>query len=120
MTRSGPFLVALDLGTGSVRAHLLDVRGVRVASASRPVRLDAQGRPLGGSILWMDRRAGAEAAHLASLLDPEIFLAKPLWIRRHEPERYIRTRCFVGSKDDGIRRSTRCTPRTPRAIGRIR
>jgi xylulokinase len=168
VTRSGPFLVALDIGTGSVRAHLLDVRGVRVASASRPVRLDLgadgraevdleqiwghvcavlpeilaniapgrllalgvasalgyvlldeQGRPLGGSILWMDRRAGVEAVQLASLLneerlyritgrnlDPEIFLAKLLWIRRHEPERYARTRCFVGTKDDVIRRLT--------------
>jgi len=168
VSRSGPFLVALDIGTGSVRAHLLDVRGVRVASASRPVRLDlgadgraevdldqiwghvcavlpeildnilpgqvlalgvasalgyvlldAQGQPLGGSILWMDRRAGVEAAQLSSLLDqerfyritgrnldPEIFLAKLLWIRRHEPERYARTRCFVGTKDDVIRRLT--------------
>jgi len=48
VTRSGPFLVALDFGTGSVRARIT-------------------GRNLG----------------------PEIFLAKLLWIRRHEPERYI-------------------------------
>ena len=73
MTRSGPFLVALDLGTGSVRAHLASL-------------LDGE---------WLYRITGRN-------LDPEIFLAKLLWIRRHEPERYIRTRCFVGTKDDVI------------------
>lgn len=163
-----PLLIALDVGTGSVRAHLLDAQGTLVATAGRSVPVEAgpdgraemdpdqiwnaacaalsevlagtepariaalgvasalgyltlgeQGTPLGPALLWMDRRAKAEAAHLASILDedylyritgrnldPEIFLAKLLWIRRHEPERFARTRCFVGIKDDLIRRLT--------------
>jgi xylulokinase len=163
-----PLVLALDVGTGSVRAHLLDTEGHRLASAGRSVPvalgadaraeldpdqlwaaaravlgealahtsarplaalavasglgyllLDQAGSPLGPALLWMDRRAHAEAARLTSLLpaeqwyrltgravDPEVFLAKLSWIRTHEPERFRRTRCFVGIKDDLIRRLT--------------
>jgi len=163
-----PLVLALDVGTGSVRAHLLDTEGHRLASAGRSVPvalgadaraeldpeqvwavartvlgealahaspgrlaalavasglgyvlLDRDGSPLGPALLWMDRRAHAEAAQLASLLpaeqwyrltgrslDPEALLAKLCWIRTHEPERFRRTRCFVGIKDDLIRRLT--------------
>lgn len=168
MNPSRPLIVALDIGTGSVRAHLMDDSGTLAATFSRPVQvsvgpdgraevdpekiwksvcectqgilagmtlsriaavglasalgylfLDGKGNPLTPALLWMDRRAPAEAAHLASLidedrlyritgrrLDPEIFLAKLLWIRRQEPERFSRASCFLGIKDDIIRRLT--------------
>ncbi len=168
MTAAGPLLVAIDAGTGSVRACLVDAAGRVLVSASRPVALllsgddraevdaealwvavasalrealvavspgriaalgitsalgyvllDAGGAPLGPALLWMDRRAGAEAAELARSLgrerlyritgrrlDPEILLPKLLWLRRHEPERFSRIRAFVGLKDDLIRRLT--------------
>ena len=168
MSAAPPLVLALDVGTGSVRAHLLDAEGHRLASAGRSVPvalgadaraeldpdqvwaaaraalgealahtspgrlaalavasglgyvlLDEAGSPLGPALLWMDRRARAEATHLASrlpaeqwyrltgrALDPEVWLAKLCWIRTHEPERFRRTRRFVGIKDELIRRLT--------------
>ena len=168
MNPGDPLIVALDIGTGSVRAHLMDPEGEILKTAGRPVRvvvgpdgraevdpekiwlslcqclpeilagtppsqiaavglasalgylfLDAKGTPLTPALLWMDRRAPAEAAYLASQidegrlyeitgrrLDPEIFLAKLLWVRRHQPEIFSRASCFVGLKDEVIRRLT--------------
>jgi xylulokinase len=168
MNPRDPLIVALDIGTGSVRAHLMDPKGEILKTAGRPVRvavgtdgraevdpdkiwgslcqcvpeilagtppsriaavglasalgylfLDGKGTPLTPALLWMDRRAPAEAATLASRidegrlyeitgrrLDPEIFLAKLLWIRRHQPEIFSRASCFLGIKDDVIRRLT--------------
>jgi xylulokinase len=70
-------------------------------------------------MLWMDRRAVAEAAQLSSTLgvealyrttgrrlDPEVLLAKLAWLRAHEPERFRRIGTFVGLKDDVVRRLT--------------
>jgi xylulokinase len=168
MNPSLPLIVGLDIGTGSVRAHLVDSGGNIAVTVSRPVQvavgpagqaevdpkriwksvcectlgilegmnpsritavglasalgylfLDGKGNPLTPALLWMDRRATVEAVNLASRidedrlyritgrrLDPEIFLAKILWIRRHEPERFYRASCFLGIKDDVIRRLT--------------
>ncbi len=168
MNSDRPLIAALDIGTGSVRAHLINDEGKIRATAARPVQviaqtdgraevdpdqiwestcqclkeisaaarsskvealglasalgyllLDRKGDPLTPALLWMDRRASAESAHIASLidegrlyritgrrLDPEIFLAKLLWIRRHEPEKLAQSSCFIGIKDDVIRRLT--------------
>jgi len=168
MNPKDPLIVALDIGTGSVRAHLMDCSGGIVKTAGRPVQvsmeadgraevdpekiwknvcqcvpeilagilpsriaavglasalgyllLDGKGNPITPALLWMDRRAPAEAAYLSSRidegrlyeitgrrLDPEIFLAKLLWIRRQEPEIFSRASCFLGIKDDVIRRLT--------------
>ena len=168
MTTRDPLIVALDIGTGSVRAHLMDPNGEIFKTGGRPVNvvvapdgraevdtekiwrslcqcvpeilagtassrivavglasalgylfLDEKGTPLTPALLWMDRRAPAEAALLASKidegrlyeitgrrLDPEIFLAKLLWLRRYEPEIFSRASCFLGIKDDVIRRLT--------------
>jgi sugar (pentulose or hexulose) kinase len=168
MNSRDPLTVALDIGTGSVRAHLMDCSGGIVKTAGRPVQvlveadgraevdpetiwksvcqcvpeilagtlpsriaavglasalgyllLDGKGHPITPALLWMDRRAPAEAAYLASRidenrlyqitgrrLDPEIFLAKLLWIRKNEPEKFSKASCFLGIKDDLIRRLT--------------
>jgi sugar (pentulose or hexulose) kinase len=162
-----PLLAVVDIGTGTVRAQLLDpdgavcgtasrtqqvrlgegraevdtdevwgavcrcmrealarvdgkrVIGVGLASALGYVLLDRAGGPLGPAMLWMDRRAVAEAARLSAVLgpeplyrttgrrlDPEVLLAKLAWLRAHEPERFSRIGTFVGLKDDVIRRLT--------------
>lgn len=63
------------------------------------VALDATGRALRPAILWMDLRAGAEAADILATGDPalivngaghgpisaEWMLPKALWLKRHEP-----------------------------------
>lgn len=68
------------------------------------VALDAAGRPLRPALLWMDVRAGEEAAMVAATGDPalavngdghdpvsaEWMIPKALWLRRHEPEVYRR------------------------------
>ena len=64
------------------------------------VALDAAGRPLRPAILWMDMRAGAEAADVLATGDPalivngagtgpvsaEWMIPKALWLARHEPQ----------------------------------
>jgi xylulokinase len=70
--------------------------------------LDRSGRPLRPAMIWMDRRAEAEAAQLAELLGateihritgnrPDAFYvaARLLWLRNHEPEVLKRTWQFV-------------------------
>ena len=71
------------------------------ASSQAPtlLPLDRSGRPLRPAIIWMDRRAEAEAASLAELvgaeevyritgnrLDSFYVAARLLWLRNHEPE----------------------------------
>ncbi len=170
-----PLLAVIDIGTGSVRAHVIAVDGLLIASATRPqhvsvgadgraevdpdaiwtavsealaavlarvdprriaavgaasalgyVLLDRDARPLGPAMLWMDRRATTEAHAIGHSidrerlyrltgrrLDPEVFLAKLLWLRRHEPDRLAHARTFVGLKDDVVRRLTGVTGTDP-------
>jgi xylulokinase len=168
MNQKGPLLLAIDIGTSSVRTHLMDGEGVILKTATRPVSValspdgraevdpqqiwldvclllrevlegvppkkieavglasalgyifvDSEGAPLSPALLWMDRRAGAEALEISSRinperlyqitgrgLDPEIFLAKLLWFRRHEPQIFSKVRTFIGIKDYIISRLT--------------
>lgn len=76
------------------------VQGLSVSSqAPTLLALDSSGRPLRPAMIWMDRRAEAEAAHLAELLgaqeihritgnrsDAFYVAARLLWLRNHEPE----------------------------------
>lgn len=164
---AGPLLVVIDIGTGTVRAHLVDADGAVHSMASRPQRvtveagraevdtgavweavceclrealagvdcrrvtgvgaasalcyvlLDSDGVPLGPGMLYMDRRAVEEAAHLSASfdadalyrttgrrLDPEVWLAKLAWLRAREPQRFERISTFVALKDDVVRRLT--------------
>lgn len=95
------------------------IAGLGVASALGYFLSGPDGAPLGPAMLWMDRRAHAQAARLSATLpaetwyriagrnvDPEVFLAKLLWVRDTEPDRFARTTTFIGIKDEIIRRLT--------------
>jgi xylulokinase len=76
------------------------IQGV-VVSANGPtlVPVDSAGEPLGRAITWMDRRAAEEADLIAEFsdapLDASFYLPKALWIMRHQPEVYEKTRHFL-------------------------
>ncbi len=168
MNQQDPLLVAIDIGTSSVRTHLMDGEGVILKTATRPVSLalgpdgsaevdprqiwqdvclllheildgvppkrieavglasalgyifvDRTGAPLSPALLWMDRRAVSEVQEISSRinperlyqitgrgLDPEIFLAKLLWFRRHQPQNFKKIKTFIGIKDYVISRLT--------------
>ena len=168
MKQQSALLVAIDIGTSSVRTHLMDGEGVIWRTAARPVQvalssdgraevdpqqiwvdvclllreilegvppkkieavglasalgyifIDMEGAPLSPAMLWMDRRAGREAQEISNRinperlyqitgrrLDPEIFLAKLLWFRRHQPQNFKKARTFIGIKDYVISRLT--------------
>jgi xylulokinase len=74
------------------------------------VPIDAAGASIRPAILWNDSRAAAEAAELAATVPEMTQLAgvlpmagltapKALWLKRHEPERFARTVCFLLPKD---------------------
>lgn len=67
----------------------------------RPVSVAEDGDPARDIIMWMDHRAGAEAAAINATGDPalayvggevsiEMELPKVLWLKRHLPERHAR------------------------------
>lgn len=76
------------------------IRGV-VVSANGPTLLavDEAGEPLGLAMTWMDQRAREEAALISEFsttpIDPSFYLPKALWIMRHAPEVYEKTRHFL-------------------------
>jgi xylulokinase len=168
MNQQRPLLLAIDIGTGSVRVHLMDGEGSILRSLIRPVQVaigpdgsaevdpreiwtdvclllrkvvngispqnieavglasalgyifvDREGTPLSQALLWMDRRATAEAQEISSRispkrlyqitgrgLDPEIFLAKLLWFRHRQPQNFPKIASFIGIKDYVISRLT--------------
>ncbi|HEX6934862.1 MAG TPA: FGGY family carbohydrate kinase [Streptosporangiaceae bacterium] len=83
------------------------------------VPVDSAGRPIGPGMLYRDNRAVAEASDMRSEVGaaefhrrtghvPEAFHvgAKVLWLRRHEPELYRRTACFLQPRDMVLHRLT--------------
>ena len=84
------------------------VAGVAVSSqAPTMLALDSGGQPVRPALIWMDRRAEAEAVKLAEWLGadsvyrisgnrPDTFYvaSKLLWFKTHEPEQFARTRYF--------------------------
>ena len=85
------------------------VAGLAVsAQAPTLIALDRKGQPLRPALIWMDRRAEAEAARLNELLDADevyritgnradAFYVAPklLWYKSHEPELLAQTHQFV-------------------------
>src|ERR1035438_10857486 len=81
--------------------------------------LDGSGQPLRPAMIWMDRRAEAEAARLSELVGaaeihritgnrPDAFYvaARLLWLRHHEPEGLQRTwQVAQGNGDSNERRT---------------
>ncbi|MBP8972225.1 MAG: FGGY-family carbohydrate kinase [Anaerolineae bacterium] len=85
------------------------VAGLAVSSqAPALIALDQQGQVLRPALIWMDRRAEAEARQLKETLgfdrvfqitgnrpDPYFLAAKTLWFRNHEPHLLAQTHQFV-------------------------
>ncbi len=78
------------------------------------VFVGADGKPLMPAITWQDGRAGAEAAELDALISAEERigwwgaplpidashpLARALWLKRHHPDLWARTRWLMAPKD---------------------
>lgn len=81
--------------------------------------VDDQGNPLGRSIIWADMRAKEQEEFLKSRIPMEEFyritghrisssygLAKLMWIRDHEPERYRKACRMLNAKDYIVYRLT--------------
>jgi sugar (pentulose or hexulose) kinase len=94
------------LGTPGVRPGDIAAIGIDgMSSLALPV--DGQGSPLRPAMIWLDRRATAEAdaasARLGGRLieiganrsDPSSFAPKVAWMRDREPDVYRRAACFL-------------------------
>ena len=89
------------------RCDLLTVEAIAFTGQMHSaVLLDADGKVVPPTILWLDRRASAETAHLQALLRLPAYqlnstytLPKLLWLRRHLPEALERTRRILWPKD---------------------
>lgn len=90
---------------------------VAVDSDGGPVSLATGGEPERDIIMWMDHRAGDEAAAINATRDPalryvggevsiEMELPKVLWLRRNFPERYAATARFFDLADYLVWHST--------------
>jgi xylulokinase len=97
---------ALD-AAGSVRVVAVGLSSQREGV----VPVDEAGTALGPCIIWMDRRAAAEAAALGERLgeqlrartglraDPTFTASRLLWLRRHQPDLWGRVRYFLQPRD---------------------
>jgi len=86
------------------------VLGIGLSSQGQTfVPLDRHYQALRPAIVWLDTRAGEQAAYLRSVFDPDEYLlrtghpfpsaidsaAKILWVRQHEPDVWRRTRYLM-------------------------
>ena len=76
------------------------------------VMLDSHMAPVGNCLLWLDQRSGEEVAEINEKMPPEEYLGitanhclnsfwapKILWVKKHRPDEYERTRKIVFTKD---------------------
>ena len=106
--------VAVRRVLGSTGVDPARVVAIAVSSQGETVvPVDANGRPLGPAITWLDNRALAEARELAErfgdaavydrtgvpAVTPTWTACKLLWWRRHEPGLFARTRRFLLVED---------------------
>ncbi|MBQ3871618.1 MAG: FGGY-family carbohydrate kinase [Clostridia bacterium] len=74
--------------------------------------VDDNGVPLRRSIIWADQRSGEEVELIRKKIDDDAFysltghrntpsysIQKAMWVKRHQPEIYERTRAFLNAKD---------------------
>lgn len=91
--------------------------GVRVMSVTGQsetmIPLDADGKPIGNAIVWLDSRPVEECEEAKKLFDPAVLYAqtgncefnlnmpllKMMWMKNHEPERYARMAKMTLLKD---------------------
>lgn len=106
-------LSARVAGAGSIRAIGL------TGQCPTVVPVDGHGEPVGPGMLYRDNRASAEAAQMRATIGagefhrrtghvPEAFHVGPkvLWLRRHDPVAFERTRCFLQPRDVVLHRLT--------------
>lgn len=101
----------------------IDARDVAAVSFSGQmmgcVAIGPDGSPLRSCIIWADQRAQREAEEMAAACGgDEVYLRcghraspaysapKILWVRRHQPEIYAQTVCFLQPKDYAVYRLT--------------
>nr|WP_263849323.1 FGGY family carbohydrate kinase [Secundilactobacillus similis] len=99
-----------------------EIKGIGISGlyGGSGVPLDDQMQPVRPCLIWLDRRAQAEAewvkthvdmAKLATVtgnevVDPYYGFTKMLWIKQHEPENWQKTRLFLPPSNDVIYRLT--------------
>jgi xylulokinase len=91
----------------STGASLEQVRAIGLTGQMHSaVLLDGSGQPLSPTILWLDRRAGAELAELqerlnlpASRLNSTFTLPRLLWLARNQPDVLAETKMILWPKD---------------------
>jgi FGGY-family pentulose kinase len=74
------------------------------ATCCSPIWMDEDGKPLRNAIIWMDVRAAEEASLITSIkhparryngygnVSPEWFPCKNLWVKKHQPDIYRKTK----------------------------
>lgn len=94
------------LRTVGTRVDVRQIRALAVASTSGTVVvLDARGRPLRRALMYNDARAMPEAQELLAAVGGSAFVRptdpppKFLWLQRHEPDVWTRTRRIVHAAD---------------------
>lgn len=104
-------LLAIRRTAAAARDRGAQISGLCVSAAMHGLLgLDAHNRPIGRLLTWADTRAFVEAEWLAAEhpelhdrtgtpLHPMAPLAKLLWLRRHDRERFDSARRWVGVKE---------------------
>lgn len=94
-----------DLRTNNWNLQTVQAIGL-TGQMHTPVLLDAAGKVLPPTVLWLDRRATAETAELTQQLNLPPYrlnstytLPKLLWLARHRPEIIAQTRTLLWPKD---------------------
>ncbi len=102
---------ACRAAVGAFGADLTSLIAIAVDSTSGTIVLvDAQGRPLRAALMYNDVRAVAEARlvqevggeiadKLGYAFQASFALPKLLWLKRHEPDTFARTACFLHATD---------------------
>ncbi|MDR3147326.1 MAG: hypothetical protein LBU00_02985 [Treponema sp.] len=86
---------------GALEALLISGNGPTLVPVTGDPTFGARGfsLPAGRALLWLDRRAGEEAAQVSeragAFVDPSFFVPKALWIKNHNAELYEKTRYFL-------------------------
>jgi xylulokinase len=107
------WLSATESVLGQLRASVGVPAGIGLSGQMHGlVALDAGGRVLRPAILWNDQRTGAECAEIEDAIGLEQLIAltgnralpgftapKLLWLRRHEPDVYVRIERIALPKD---------------------
>jgi xylulokinase len=98
-----------------------EVIGLSISSQGQTfLPVDRNGHPLGRAMVWLDRRATAEADSIRAALDPEtlyrhtglpdigpgLMACNLLWLRRHEPELFQQAHRFLHIGDHFLHRFT--------------